>query len=962
LQVALLRDEALVLLLSPTQRQCFDADTVVLDRRGRAMRICDHPDAWPTGTRLARRYTVWGGASVVVTDNHPLWGERGWVEAGELRPGDRIAVMSAWPRWESAVEVSGRVPRGWKGKGGAADVSFPVTPELGKLIGYMMTDGCHGEGRQSNVKFANTRREHLDEVAALSLSVTGTPGRRRAGDDLMRVLAWDRGFPTDLFRFPPDVAAAAVNRAWSGDGCVRVTACGFPEIFLACENEVYARYFHLLLLKLGVRSSVKREWGKKATRPHFRLSVCAGRLNVERFFGVVGLIYGKEGRSRAALEAVQTGRNRAMDHFKQDHVGEDGEEFHLARITKIEDVGERQVWDISVPGKGWLVAQGVKAHNSGELFRHKMMWLYERLGRPVKATQETALTLMLANGSRVVSLPGSEAGIVGYSAVSLLVIDEAARVPDTLYYSVRPMLAVSQGRLAALSTPLGKRGWFYEEWTGANRWDRVRVEASSCPRISPEFLAEERKALGDRWYRQEYECHLPATRVLLADGREKAIVDVAAGDSLWCAPPGSPPKPCRVTRVWPVGEKPITRVVTEIGTVFSASSDHPVVTGRGRLPLSLAGDLHYVPRPAYSSDPQEALARLVGHNMGDGTVCARPSGRYQASWYGNGYADMARVAADLHVSGLRDEPASVLRKKARAGKPDTWQVHASGRAAAALVSAGCPIGKKKHAVFGVPPWVARGPAGVRREFIAALFGAEGATPIRSAGSGKRCNQPVLSMWKAREADGVELFDGLRTLLEWLGVRASVTRRDVGVKGWSFHLRVGAGADNIKRFYDLVGYRYAAAKELLAFQWSAYYGAYLHDAASRKARVRAMRASGLTYEATGRKLGCRAGVAHQLCVSSPSQPRRDFPAFADWVASRWRGGGLLARVVDRQECDASQVYNIEVDSPDHSYLLADGLNNYNCSFEETTDSLFSSDQIADMLAGGESHPAWTGGEP
>jgi hypothetical protein len=148
---------------------------------------------------------------------------------------------------------------------------------------------------------------------------------------------------------------------------------------------------------------------------------------------------------------------------------------------------------------------------SGELFRDKVMRLYDGLGRPVKAAQETALTLTLANGSRVISLPGNEGGIRGFSGVSLLVIDEAARVPDELYSAVRPMLAVSRGRLVALSTPFGKRGWFYEEWAGANRWERVMIPADRCPRISPEFLAEERLALGERWYRQEYLCSFEET-------------------------------------------------------------------------------------------------------------------------------------------------------------------------------------------------------------------------------------------------------------------------------------------------------------------------------------------------------------------------------------------------------------------------------------------------------------------
>lgn len=143
---------------------------------------------------------------------------------------------------------------------------------------------------------------------------------------------------------------------------------------------------------------------------------------------------------------------------------------------------------------------------SGELFRDKVLRLYNAMGRPVPAARETALTLELANGSRIISLPENEEGVRGFSGVSLLVIDEASRVSDDLYRAVRPMLSVSGGRLAALSTPFGKRGWFFDEWSGGNDWHRFKVTAHQCPRITPAFLAEERKALGDRWFRQEYEC------------------------------------------------------------------------------------------------------------------------------------------------------------------------------------------------------------------------------------------------------------------------------------------------------------------------------------------------------------------------------------------------------------------------------------------------------------------------
>src|SRR5262249_25398278 len=84
--------------------------------------------------------------------------------------------------------------------------------------------------------------------------------------------------------------------------------------------------------------------------------------------------------------------------------------------------------------------------------------------------------LQLCNGSRIVSLPCREETIRGYSHVTLLIIDEAARVPDDLYRAVRPMLAVSAGRLICLSTPYGRRGFFYEAWAnGGDDWTRIEV-------------------------------------------------------------------------------------------------------------------------------------------------------------------------------------------------------------------------------------------------------------------------------------------------------------------------------------------------------------------------------------------------------------------------------------------------------------------------------------------------------
>ena len=142
---------------------------------------------------------------------------------------------------------------------------------------------------------------------------------------------------------------------------------------------------------------------------------------------------------------------------------------------------------------------------SQELFR-KALDTYRALANPVPVEAESALRLELENGSRIVSLPGKEQTVRGFSGVRLLAVDEAARVPDDLYFSIRPMLAVSGGRLVALSTPFGTRGWWFEAWRSAEPWRRFQVPATECPRISAEFLEEERRTMGQWWFRQEYGC------------------------------------------------------------------------------------------------------------------------------------------------------------------------------------------------------------------------------------------------------------------------------------------------------------------------------------------------------------------------------------------------------------------------------------------------------------------------
>ena len=155
---------------------------------------------------------------------------------------------------------------------------------------------------------------------------------------------------------------------------------------------------------------------------------------------------------------------------------------------------------------------------SGELFR-RVLGPYRNVEGDNPAKRETILHIELENGSRVIALPGKESTTRTYAA-DLVVVDEAARVPDAVFIGLRPMLAVTQGALILLSTPGGEFGHFAGIWTEGDPevWHKVRITAPMlpgitlsppepdgvCPRIPIEFLEQERREMPHDAFMSEY--------------------------------------------------------------------------------------------------------------------------------------------------------------------------------------------------------------------------------------------------------------------------------------------------------------------------------------------------------------------------------------------------------------------------------------------------------------------------
>lgn len=177
--------------------------------------------------------------------------------------------------------------------------------------------------------------------------------------------------------------------------------------------------------------------------------------------------------------------------------------------------------------KSLILLLSPSLRQSGELFRKVSEFATQYRGMP-KLVEDSKLFMTLENGSRIVSLPGKEATVRGYSNVALLICDESAQIEDRLYFSIRPMLAVSEGQLILISSARRERGFFYNAWNrGGKNWEKVKLSSEDCPRISGSFLEEERASLPEDWYRMEYCAEFMPCEgaVIRREDIERAFVD-----------------------------------------------------------------------------------------------------------------------------------------------------------------------------------------------------------------------------------------------------------------------------------------------------------------------------------------------------------------------------------------------------------------------------------------------------
>jgi hypothetical protein len=179
------------------------------------------------------------------------------------------------------------------------------------------------------------------------------------------------------------------------------------------------------------------------------------------------------------------------------------------QVGKSEVVAEKAV-RFALEFSGTVTLVIAASQRQSALLFQKIKGNVEARGLDLFAEVPTLTKIVLSNGSEIYSLPVGKTGayVRGY-AIDLLICDEAAFVPEVVWNSVIPMIAVSKGlgkhgHIILLSTPFGKGGYYYDSFKDPD-FRSWHISSEMCPRISKAFLAKEKKRMTRMEYRQEYQ-------------------------------------------------------------------------------------------------------------------------------------------------------------------------------------------------------------------------------------------------------------------------------------------------------------------------------------------------------------------------------------------------------------------------------------------------------------------------
>jgi replicative DNA helicase len=401
-----------------------EPNVLALSREGRIVEA--HSDkVWRVGVRPVFRIGLASGRSVTATAQHRLLSGRGWRRVEHLAVGDRIAAGRSVPEpadpvvWPDGhvILLGHLIGDGSYLKGqplryttSSEDNSAEVAASARDCFGTIVRR-YDGRGSWHQLLLSSNGNRWQPAGVNAWLRALGVFGQR----------SHEKRIPVEAFRLSNKQIGLLLRHLWATDGCIWTPPAGqrhASRVYYGTTSEGLAADVSALLLRLGITARLHRV--PQRTRMGYAVSVSgadhqrcflervgafgprkphADRLaallvtasantNVDTLprerFALVKDAMQRRGVSQRAIASLRGTAYGGTAHFRfapsramlaeYAHILEDPallaeaeSDVFWDRIVTLEPAGEAEVFDLTVPGPGCWLADGIVSHNSGAI-------------------------------------------------------------------------------------------------------------------------------------------------------------------------------------------------------------------------------------------------------------------------------------------------------------------------------------------------------------------------------------------------------------------------------------------------------------------------------------------------------------------------------------------------------------------------------------------------------------------
>lgn len=315
-------------------RQCIAEGTLIYTPEGEILPIEKYSGAWKTSDSEKIIEIVSMGRKLKCTTNHPIFTDKGWIAAGDLKIGDKVAILNSWEKWGDST-----IPYTLNGE----NLSFKFNDELAELLGLLLTRlrGATIVYKPGERTIELIRKYFPDCIHNRNKTVF-LDGRLKIF--LSTIMKMDKyGFPHNVCYLSKQHVHIILSTMVRNNSMWMYHYNKYWIRILTRRNKEFARELSMLFLKFGIRARI----GKQRKRYTLEIYGSENIDNTRQF-------YPEE------FNKIREMRRKIF----YDIVREPTEEiFALLPVTAIHDAGTSAVWDAEIPEKGWFVAEGFKVHN-----------------------------------------------------------------------------------------------------------------------------------------------------------------------------------------------------------------------------------------------------------------------------------------------------------------------------------------------------------------------------------------------------------------------------------------------------------------------------------------------------------------------------------------------------------------------------------------------------------------------